>query len=600
MPLQRAPLKTTGIILLFAGLLCSSPFSGYAQQTASTLDQAKSAMAAGIDAAQKGDLQTAQTNFSRAVTLAPQVSATHAALGSVYLEEGQINLAEKELDTAHSLAPSDASIDLNLARTEVALGHNSAALTLFRQALADPSPPQLSSSESLTYATALSASGDLPTAQSVLTTALAATPDSAPLHDALGALLAQQGDLNTALQQFKQAATIDPTLISAQYHLGTALLALNDPASATAPLQLAIAATPNSFDAHLQLGRALSALDKDAEALEQLHQAASLSSTVTNVQSLYALALALQASGDPTGSLPIFTRATQSPTAWKPADYASALTNFALAHVQTGDAKGALPLYAQALSIGPDVPTLREDYGVAYLQQQDLDHAIEQFHAGLALDANDAHLHYDLGLALKLKDNLTAAVPEFERSAQLDPSLPDPAYTLGVIYMQQGRFANSATQLQHAVSLQPSNGDAWALLGSVLRDSGNPTGAMDALKHAMTLQPDQPNLHVEIAALESQAGDKEQAAAERKIAANLSRAVVSHQRASFALKSGRALLAQDKLDDALIQLNTAVQAEPNSAEAHELLAQVYARQGKAADAALERNRAEALTSPPAK
>ncbi len=600
MPLQRRLLKTIGINLLTAGLLCPSLFRGRAQQTSATLDQAKSAMAAGIDAAQKGDISSAQANFARAVTLAPQVSVTHAALGSIYLEEGQLNLAEKELDTAHSLAPSDISIDLNLARTEVALAHNSAALVLFHQALADPSKPQLSPTESLAYATALSTAGDLTTAQSVLTAALTLTPDSAPLHDALGALIAQKGDLSAALQHFKQAVTIDPTLTSAQYHLGTALLTLNDPASAIAPLQLAVTATPNSFDSHLQLGRALSALGRDSEALEQLHRAVSLNAAVTNVQSLYALALALQASGDPANSIPIFARATQSPAAWKPADYTSALTNYALAHVQTGDAKGALPLYAQALSIGPDGPTLREDYGVAYLQQQDLDHAIQQFQAGLSLDAGNAHLHYDLGLALKLKDNLAAAIPEFERSAQLDPSLPDPAYTLGVIYMQQGRFADSATQLQHAVALQPTNGDAWALLGSVLRDSGNPTGAMDALKHALTLQPDQPNLHVEIAALESQAGEKEEAAAERKIAADLSRAVVSRQRASFALKSGRALLAQDKLDDALVQLNTAVQAEPKSAEAHELLAQVYARQGKAADAALERNRAEALTSSPTK
>jgi predicted Zn-dependent protease len=72
--------------------------------------------------------------------------------------------------------------------------------------------------------------------------------------------------------------------------------------------------------------------------------------------------------------------------------------------------------------------------------------------------------------------------------------------------------------------------------------------------------------------------------------------VVTRQRASFALKSGRALFAENKLDDALVQLNTAVQADPKSAEAHQLLAEVYARQGKAADAALERSRAAALTT----
>ncbi|QMV18627.1 tetratricopeptide repeat protein [Granulicella sp. 5B5] len=581
-------------------ILCLLTFSVLAQQNNINLDQAKAAMIQGIDATNKGDLSTAESAFARAVSLAPQVSATHAALGAVYLDEGKIDLAEKELDQAHALAPADASIDLNLARAEVASAHYDTALGLFHQALATPSAPQLSTPETIAYAATLSATGDIAMAQSTLAAALTNTPNSAQLHDAYGTLLAQHENLAQALPQFQQAVSLDPTLSDAQYHLGTTLLALNQADASIAPLKLAVEATPNSFDPHLQLGRALSAQGNDTDALDQLHRGAELSTNVTNLRALYALALALQASGDAAGSLPIFARATNNSNAWKPADYSSALTNYALAHVQTGDAKGAIQLYAQALSIGPDVPTLREDYGAAYLQEQELDHAIEQFRAGLALEPNDPHLHYDLGLALKLKDNLAAAVPEFEHAAKLDPSLPDPPYTLGVIYMQQGRFADSATQLQHAVALQPSNGDAWGLLGSVLRDSGNPTGAMEALKRAIALQPDQPNLHVEVAALEVQAGLKEEAAAERKIAADLSRAAVSRQRASFALKSGRALLAENKLDDAIVQLNTAVQAAPNSAEAHQLLADAYTRQGKTADAALERSRAAALATPPAK
>jgi tetratricopeptide (TPR) repeat protein len=591
---QHKARRQMRIALLLAGL--AAPHFVVAQQGSAKLEQAKAAMATGIAAAQKGDLAAAQADFARAVSLAPQVSATHAALGSVLLEEGQLERAWNELTAAHALAPNDVGNDLNLGRADVARRDFHAALTLFQQAIAVSPTVQLSSTEAIAYATALSATGDSATAQATLNTALATEPGSAQLHDALGTLFAQQADLAQALPHFQQAVALDPAYAMAQYHLGTALLAMNQPGEAAAPLQLAANADPNSFDFHLQLGRAFSATNRDEDALKQLHRAAELSEPITNVQSLYALALALQASGDAAAALPLFVRATQDPRAWKPSDYSSALINVALAHVQTGDAKGAVPLYEQALAVGPDTPTLREDYGAAYLQQQELDHAITQFQAGLALDASNAHLHYDLGLALKLKDDLAAAVPEFERAATLDPSLPDPAFTLGVIFMQQGKFAESATQLRHAVELQPTNGDDWALLGSVLRDSGDPAGAMDALKHAVALQPDQPNLHIEIAALESQAGQKEEAAAERKIAADLSRAVVTRQRASFALKSGRALFAENKLDDALVQLNTAVQADPKSAEAHQLLAEVYARQGKAADAALERSRAAALTT----
>jgi len=197
---------------------------------------------------------------------------------------------------------------------------------------------------------------------------------------------------------------------------------------------------------------------------------------------------------------------------------------------------------------------------------------------------------------LKLKDDLAAAVPEFEKAAALDPTLPDPAYTLGVIYMQQGKSDQAAGQLRRAVALQPANGDAWALLGNVLKDAGDAAGAMDALKKASELEPDQPSLHVELAALDTAAGEKDEAAAERKLAAEMSRKAMNQQKASFALKSAKALLDQGKVPEAVIQLNNAVAAEPASAEPHRLLAEAYEKQGNAAAAANERKTADSLKS----
>lgn len=561
-----------------------------AQKTSPDLSEARSAMAAGISEANQGELDLARRDFARAVELAPNVSAAHAALGSVLLSLGQMSAALEELNRAHALDPADVSTDLNLARAEVVVNRFDAALPLFRAALASSPAPVFSAEESLAYAKALAGTGDLASAENILREAVKRAPDSAPLNDALGTAVAQRGQVEDALPLFQRAVAVDPALGLAQYHLGAALLGLNRPLDALAPLQLAAAAMPNSFDVELQFGRAFSALHQDAEALIHLRRAAEFRGATTPATLVYDLALALQASGDPKSALPLFDFALKDASVAN----SSAYTNDALAHVQTGDATGAVPLYNQALKLGPDSPILREDFGVAYLQEADLVHAIEQFRLGLAMEPDNAHLHYDLGLALKLKDDLAAAIPEFERAARLDPNLPDPAYTLGVIYMQQAKFSEAAAQLQRATTLQPANGDAWALLGSVLKDSGDANGAAEALKRAIALQPNQPSLHIQLAALESQAGDKDGAAAERRIAADLSRDAITRQRASFALKSGRALLDQNKLDDAIQQFNTAAQADPKLAEPHSLLAEAYSRQGKSADAALERQRATTL------
>lgn len=482
---------------------------------------------------------------------------------------------------------------LSMARREFAAGHMAQAATLFRKTQQQPHSIALSAADTLSFATALSATGDNHSALEVLAGGLKRYPTSAPLLDADGALVAQSGDLERAVSLFENAVAQDHNFFSAHYHLGVALLSVGRPEEALPHLENAVASQPDNFDAQLQLGRAFSTLHSDDEGLTHLHRAVELRPATAPPQAIYALALALQASGDAKAALPLFDLVLADPAI---ADSA-ALTNAGLAHTQTGDAKGGLALYAKALALGPDTATLREDYGATYLQQAALNDAIVQFQAGLKLEPDNAHLHYDLGLAYKLKDDLPAAVTEFERAGALDSSLPDPAFTLGIIYMQQGRFSESAAHLKQAVALQPQNGDAWALLGSVLKDADDPTGAAEALKHAIALRPDQPSLHIQLATLEAQAGDKEAAAAERKIAADLSRAAINHQRASFALKSGRALLDQNQLNEAVYQLNTAAQADPKSPEPHQLLAEAYTRLGKAEEAKQETQRAQELSRP---
>jgi protein O-GlcNAc transferase len=586
--------------LALAPLIAQQPAANSAE---ARLTAADSAMRAGIAAVTNNDLGLARRDFAQAVRLAPQVEATHAALGSVLLAQGDLKAALDELQQAHQLDAADAAATLNLAQVRSGLGDSDAAIALFREALAVPNPPTLSPEEALAFANSLSAADQVAEAETELTEALLHAPDSAPLHDALGVLLAQSGHTDQALPHFQRAVALDPTLSQAQYLLGTSLLFLEEPEAAVSPLQQAAAAMPDSFDAHLQLGRALSAMHRDPAALVELHRAAALRTTNTPADASYALALALEASGDAATSLPLFLAATTATTALgAPTLGNAALINYALALVQTGNARDALPLYARALALGPDSATLREDYGVAYLQQADLDHAIAQFQAGVALAPESAQIHYDLGLAYKLKDDLTRAIPELVRAGELDPSLPDPAYTLGVIYMQQGRFPDAATQLRLVTALQPANGAAWAALGGVLKEEDDTPGAIDALRRAAALEPEQPSLHIQLAALLVRTGKPAEAAAERKLAADLSRAAVSQQRATFALKSGRTLLAEGKLPEAIVQLTAAVEAAPQLAECHTLLAEALSRQGKPAEAALERRRAAALqpdSAPPA-
>ena len=193
---------------------------------------------------------------------------------------------------------------------------------------------------------------------------------------------------------------------------------------------------------------------------------------------------------------------------------------------------------------------------------------------------------------------MPAAVQEFEQAAKLDPTLPDPPYTLGVLYMQMGRFPESQAELEKATTLRPDYGDAWAILGNVYKQNDEPEKAVAALRRAIELLPDQPSPHITLATILIHEGDTAGAAAERKKAADLSRVAVSRQRANFALDSGRLLLQRGQIADATIQLQAAVAADPNYADAHAALADAFALQGRTADAAVERQQAQKLAQAP--
>ncbi|HEX4650003.1 MAG TPA: tetratricopeptide repeat protein, partial [Granulicella sp.] len=149
------------------------------------------AMRTGIAAANANDLAAARKDFAHAVELAPEIAAAHAALGSVLLAQGELKTAEVELLRAHQLEAGDISATVYLGRVESLLGEAEAAVPLFEQALAAPDPPMLSTDETIAFAKSLSAVGRSSEAAVQLEEALGRTPESAQLHDALGALLAQ-------------------------------------------------------------------------------------------------------------------------------------------------------------------------------------------------------------------------------------------------------------------------------------------------------------------------------------------------------------------------------------------------------------------------
>jgi tetratricopeptide (TPR) repeat protein len=227
----------------------------------------------------------------------------------------------------------------------------------------------------------------------------------------------------------------------------------------------------------------------------------------------------------------------------------------------------------------------------------EIDEAIHVLTSGLKTDPQNFQLHYNLGLALKLKDDNAAAIPELEAASKLNPSAHEPHYTLGILYMQDGRYDDAARELSLAMKLHPDNPDGWATLGSLYRKMDKLPEAADALREAIRQLPDQPDSHLTLAAVLAQQGNTAEAATERKRGADLERVVMKRQRATVSTNSGNSLLQKDQVADAIKRFHEALNEDPDYAEAHRGLANALERQGKKAEAAAERQKANDLEKP---
>jgi Flp pilus assembly protein TadD len=108
------------------------------------------------------------------------------------------------------------------------------------------------------------------------------------------------------------------------------------------------------------------------------------------------------------------------------------------------------------------------------------------------------------------------------------------------------------------------------------------------------LQPDFVGAHTTLAGVLRQTGDTAGADAEIKVAAEISKEKTGMQAATFAMNSGKKLLAAGDIDGAIAQFRSAIKLVPNSAQAHFQLGTALKRRGETGEGDHELKRAAEL------
>jgi protein O-GlcNAc transferase len=581
-------LSQNGLVFANTALIVVMVLSNIAfpQEPSTTLKTADSAYRAGQAALARKDLRTAQADFEQVVQLAPQAEQGHSALGAVLVSRGYTKEGIRELEKALAIKATDSTAQMNLAMAYQQLGLPEKAIPLFSRlkAGADLQKRTLPSYVLAGYALCLAATQKIGPAVIEMKAALAIDAQNAELHDGLGSLYAQQKDWTNAQQEFAAAIRLNPNLAVAHLHLGLVMQAQGQHgltelvrASQLAPQNAAIA---------LELGKALAASGRDEQAIPVFQHVLELEPQ--SAAASYQLALALQRSNDVQQAIVLLKKVVAAEP-----NNAEAMTNLGMALSQAQLAKEAVPVLQRSIALAPESVTAHQDLAAAYVQLSQFEDAVRELRTALRLAPDLPQLHYNLGLALKMQDDAAGAIPELETAERLDPSAPEAPYLLGVLYMQTGRYDDAAREMNISLKLRPENGDGWATLGSVYDKLNKLPEATSALREAIRQLPGQPDPHLTLATVLVKQNQPVEAAAERKKAADLMRANMNHQRAEVATNAGNSLLRSGDVDGSIVQFRDALSYDANYADAHFGLADALDRQGKSAEAAVERQKAEA-------
>jgi protein O-GlcNAc transferase len=561
----------------------------HAQEPSATLRQADADYREGVAALNRNDLETARTRFEAVTQLAPSAEQGHSALGAVLVRQGQWAAGTRELEKALALKPNDSGAQLNLAMVYAQTGAHVKAIPLFAklEAASQVDHHPLSANVLEAYARSLQVTGQTRRALVQMKLAVAQEGRNAELHDELGSLYAMEKDWAPAEGEFSEAVKLKDDLTSAHLHLALVLEAERKPGVAEEYAK-AYSLAPGDPVIVLAMGKTLADAGRDSEAVPVLEHAVQLQPR--SAEAAYQLAIVLQRVDRVPEAIDLLRKVVLA----EPTN-AAALTNLGMALAQMHKATEGIAFLKKAVTIDPADPTAHQDLAAAYIQINQIDDAVVELKAAIKLSPDSPQLHYDLGTAYKLQDNATDAIPELETAARLDPAGYEAPYVLGLLYMQVGRYQEAAQELELSLKLHPQNGEGWATLGSVYSKLDRLPEAASALRKAIAQMPDQSDSHLLLASVLVKQNDTARAVAERKVAADLMRNHMNLQRAEVATNSGKSLLANGKLDDAIVQFREALSFDSAYVEAHLRLAEALDKQGKPAEAAAERAQADKFT-----
>ncbi len=275
--------------------------------------ETQAAFRRGVDAADKGDLTTAESEFKSAYSRDGQAAYAVTNLGMIAERRGDMSGAEKFYRKANDIDPGqdaawdalarlycrqkkcsqiEAELRIQISQNPAALGLRTALVfTLMQQTkyetAANEAKKVLKADERNVRGMQLLAQvyfkeGKNELAKMVLENARAVDVNDAGTHNALGLVYLALKQKQQAIESFKTAASLRPDFAEAKNNFGAMLNDTQDYDGAVRELEAAVAAAPEMVSAHVNLGNAYRGKQDIPKALTEYQRVVQLKPDLTD------------------------------------------------------------------------------------------------------------------------------------------------------------------------------------------------------------------------------------------------------------------------------------------------------------------------------
>lgn len=307
------------------------------------------------------ELDYAQIELERAVTVTPNLAEGHTNLGNIYLTKGFLQDALYEYATAIDILPTDAKIHNNMANAYNQLGESSRAIASYKKAI--KINPDFADAHRNLAGTYLGI-GDLTNALREIKKAQKIEPKNSRTHRLLGDIYSRMNKFDQAIPAYRQSLKLNPNEAGACTNLGYAYLNTSRIHDAISWLTIAIQKDPLNTNAYFGLANAYNKLGQFDDEIATYQQLLEI---------------------DPTEI--------------------AAIQNLGNAYMNQKSFENAAEEYTQAIALDPANPDIHYNLAVAYVNLKLFADAIDQYNKTIELSPKNAAAHNGLAVAYYMIKN---------------------------------------------------------------------------------------------------------------------------------------------------------------------------------------------------